>query len=457
METKANYVIVGVFTLGVLLAAFGFVYWTARIGETGETVQLQVRIPGSAAGLGRGSFVLFNGVKVGDVRRVFIDVSNPDVAIADTLVDILTPITQSTLADIGIAGLTGQAHIQLKGGNADEPNLLRRAKEEGTIAVISAKPSAVTNLLQTAQDIFDRADSVLAGLEGFVGDARGPLLETVENTRKFSEALSNNADSIDSFLASVGSLSETLSNVSQQLDGTLKAAEEVLKAVDDKKIEAILGNVETFTEDLKTASGQLDGVLGSVDAAVKSVATFSDNASQTLARVDRVIEGVDPKKVESTLVNIEQASADARTAAGDIAKVTEKFGARAEDIDKIITDASELAEKLNKASGRVDGVLANVESLLGSGESGNLVKEAGETLKSFRKVADTLSSRIGPITDGLARFSGKGLRDLEALIRDARRSINRIERSVAEFERNPQRIITGGEGNIPRYNGRRRR
>ncbi len=457
METKANYVIVGIFTLGVLLAAFGFVYWTARIGETGETVQLQVRIPGSAAGLGRGSFVLFNGVKVGDVRRVFIDVSNPDVAIVDTLVDILTPITQSTLADIGIAGLTGQAHIQLKGGNPDEPNLLRKAREEGTVATISAKPSAVTNLLQTAQDIFDRADSVLAGLEGFVEDARGPLLDTVENTRKFSEALANNSDSIDSFLASVGTLSETLSNVSKQLDGTLKAAEEVLKAVDEKKIESILGNMETFTEDLKTASGQLDGVLGTVDAAVKSVATFSDNATETLARVDRVIEGVDPKKVESTLANIEQASVDARTAAGDIAKVTEKFGARAEDIDKIITDASELAQKLNKASGRVDGVLANVENLLGSGESGDLVKEASETLKSFRKVADTLGSRIGPITDGLARFSGKGLRDLEALIRDARRSINRIERSVTELGRNPQRIITGGEGNIPRYNGRRRR
>lgn len=457
METKANYVIVGVFTLGVLLAAFGFVYWTARIGETGETVQLQVRIPGSASGLGRGSFVLFNGVKVGDVRRVFIDVSNPDVAIADTLVDILTPITQSTQADIGIAGLTGQAHIQLKGGNPDEPNLLRKAQEEGTVAVITAKPSAVTNLLQTAQDIFDRADSVLAGLEGFVEDARGPLLETVENARAFSEALANNAESIDSFLASVGSLSETFSNVSEQLDGTLKAAEEVLKAVDDKKIEAILSNVEVFTEDLKTASGELDGVLGSVDAAVQSVATFSDNATETLERVDRIIEGVDPAKVETTLANIEQASADAKVVASDIAKVTEKFGARAEDIDKIITDASELAEKLNKASGRVDGVLAKVENLLGSGDSGDLMKEAGETLKSFRKVADTLSSRIGPITDGLARFSGKGLRDLEALIRDARRAIGRIERSVAEFERNPQRIITGGEGNIPRYSGRRRR
>ena len=77
METKANYVIVGIFTLAAILAAFGFVYWTAAIGDRGETIQLRVRIPGSASGLSRGSAVLFNGVKVGDVRRVFIDIDNP--------------------------------------------------------------------------------------------------------------------------------------------------------------------------------------------------------------------------------------------------------------------------------------------------------------------------------------------------------------------------------------------
>ncbi|TKB26754.1 MAG: MCE family protein, partial [Mesorhizobium sp.] len=113
METRANYVIVGIFTLAAILAAFAFVYWTAAIGEKGETTVLRVRIPGSASGLGRGSFVLFNGVKVGDVRRVYIDVDNPTAAIADTEIDRNTPITKSTQADIGLAGLTGQANIEL--------------------------------------------------------------------------------------------------------------------------------------------------------------------------------------------------------------------------------------------------------------------------------------------------------------------------------------------------------
>ena len=35
METRANYVIVGIFTLVAIVAAFAFVYWAAAIGDRG--------------------------------------------------------------------------------------------------------------------------------------------------------------------------------------------------------------------------------------------------------------------------------------------------------------------------------------------------------------------------------------------------------------------------------------
>ncbi len=50
--------------------------------------------------------------------------------------------------------------------------------------------------------------------------------------------------------------------------------------------------------------------------------------------------------------------------------------------------------------------------------------------------------------DGLGRFSGQGLRDVEALVQDSRRSVNRIEQAITDLERNPQRIITGGDGTV---------
>ncbi len=553
METKANYVLVGLFTLIATAVIFAFVYWTARVGDSSQTTLLRVRIPGSASGLGRGSFVLFNGVKIGDVTRVYIDISNPNVAIADTLVDRLTPITTSTRGTLGIVGLTGTTNIELQGGDLSEDNILAAAAVKGTVPEIVAEPSVVTNILESATTLMERAEGVFGGLETFVQDARGPLTETLRNTEKFSNALANNADEIDAFLANAGRLSNTLGEMSGQLEGTLQAAEKLLVSVDEKKIDTIIANVENFTGKLNDAADDIDGVmnnvksasdsiaglskragtaldkvddiLGSVDGetvqtaltniseassaaktvaddlskvtgkfgdraedidqiiadartlsnrlarasdkidnvmtgldtAVTSISGFSEQAGGTLQKVDEILEGVDAGEVKAAIGNIVEASETANAAVKDVAKVTGRVGERAEDIDGIIDNAAELAERLNKASERVDGVMAKLDSVLGSDETGGVVAEARETLQAFREVAETLNARTAKIADGLARFSGQGLRDVEALVRDSRRSIVRIEQAISELERNPQRILSGGEGSVRRYDGRRRR
>lgn len=458
METRANYVIVGIFTLVTVLAAFAFVYWTSGLGDRVETSTVRFRIPGSASGLSRGSAVLFNGIKVGDITRVYIDVANPTVAIADAVVDRLTPITRSTQADVGLAGLTtGQANIELRGGNPSEPNLLEQAEEQGTITEMTANPSAVSNLLESAQNIFRRTDSILTDLERLAGDAREPITKTLQNVEAFSEALSNNAEGIDAFLASVTAMSKTLSGVSERLDSTLAGAEELIRSVDTEDVTAAVHNVRQFTQRLDEASTDLNQIMANVKEGVASISGFAAAANQTLARVDTIVQEVDPATVRTALANIEQASTSVNAAVNDVSKVTQKIGERAEDIDAIIVDAREMAARLNQASEKVDGVLSKVDGLLGSDDAGGLMADAGETLKAFRQVADTLNARMGVITDGLARFSGQGLREVEGLVRDTRRSITRIERAVSDLERNPQRIISGGAGEVREFDGRARR
>src|SRR5690606_3788055 len=122
-------------------------------------------------------------------------------------------------------------------------NLLRQADENGTVAEILANPSPVTNLLQTAQTILTRADKVMSDLEGFTGDAKEPVIETVRNIQRFSEALGRNAEGVDAFLDNVGKLSTTLGTVSDGLGRTLAAAEELMKSVSPAKIDAIVSNV----------------------------------------------------------------------------------------------------------------------------------------------------------------------------------------------------------------------
>jgi hypothetical protein len=50
METKANYVVIGVFTLAVIVGVFGFVYWFQNIGGTGERAFYRVVFDGSVSG-----------------------------------------------------------------------------------------------------------------------------------------------------------------------------------------------------------------------------------------------------------------------------------------------------------------------------------------------------------------------------------------------------------------------
>ena len=59
------------------------------------------------------------------------------------------------------------------------------------------------------------------------------------------------------------------------------------------------------------------------------------------------------------------------------------------------------------------------------------------TLAEFRKMAKNLNARVNEISKGLSRFSNRGLAEAEVLIRQARQSINRIDRVISDFEKNP--------------------
>ena len=70
MEIRARYVRVGVLTLAVLFAGFVFVYWLNNAAAFGNRDVYHVRFEGSVSGLARGSVVLFNGIRVGEVEKL---------------------------------------------------------------------------------------------------------------------------------------------------------------------------------------------------------------------------------------------------------------------------------------------------------------------------------------------------------------------------------------------------
>ncbi|WP_075288922.1 MlaD family protein [Pararhizobium arenae] len=456
METKANYTIVGFFTVMVIFAAFGFVYWMSQYGRSGEMVELVISIPGSANGLSVGSPVRFNGIPVGSVRNLAINSNDPRYSVAVTQVSVEAPVLKSTKAMLEIQGLTGAAYIELSGGNKGDENILKTALEKGTSAHMVADQSSVTSLLATADKILDRANNAIGEIEGFVKDVRGPLTSTISNADRFSQSLAENADGIDQFLESVSSLSTSLTAASQRLDTTLASAEEIVKAVDPKKIDHIVTNVSKMSDDLAAASGTVSETLASVRNTVETYQRFGETANTTLGKVDNLISSVDPQKIGTIVNDVSSASADARRTIASISGFADTITARQKDIDQTITDVTQMANKLNAASSRVDGILVKLDGFLGDADAPSLSADARSTLASFRAVADNLNAQIGPIGDNLKRFSGSGLRDIEALVSETRRTVQSLDNTITTFDKDPQRLIFGGE-TVKQYNGRNRR
>jgi phospholipid/cholesterol/gamma-HCH transport system substrate-binding protein len=470
METKANYAIVGFFTVLVVLMAFGFVYWMQAYGREGKMERLVVRIPGSANGLSVGSPVRFNGIPIGSVRALDFDRNDPAFSLAVTEVRTDSPVYPTTRAVLEVQGFTGAAYIELSGGNpGDEPILVTAAKA-GEVATILASQSGVTNIVATASEILTKTDQTLVVLQGFINDTRKPLANTIGNVEVFTRALRDNADGIDKFLESVSSLSGTIQSLSGRVDSTLASVDSLLKAVDAKKIDTILANAQKVSADLAEASGKVTKVVDDVNVAVKdagaivksageAVATykaFGEKATASLDNVDRLLTAIDPADVKSSITDIKAAVADARSAIGTFKGISDDIEKRRADIDKTIDNIAQMSDKLNKASTRVDGVLAKVDSFLGSGDSTSLFADARETLKSFKTVADSVNARIGPIADNLTRFSGSGLKNIDALVDDTRRAMKSLDSAITRLDRDPQRLLFGGD-EVKQFDGRVRR
>ena len=454
METRANYVTVGIFTLFVLAAAFAFIYWVSRLDETTNLVPLNVKIEGSVTGLGDGSDVLFNGIKVGKVSRVLFDANDPRIVYAVTQVKADTPIRDDTYATIGSQGLTGVAYISLKGGSPASPLLLQ--KESSTIPVISAQPSAVNDILETVREVAGRANTMMTSVESFINDNREPISQTVANVKTFSDSLAKNAEGVDKFLVGVSKAAESLETLSAKLDGSIAGIENIVKSVDPDKVRSSVDNIAEFTSQLKGSGSDVKELVANAKTAMVDLKAFSASINTSLASVNKLLAAADAEKIGKIVDNVSEASENAKSVIANANTVTDAFARRKEDIDAIVTDTKELVATLNKASGKVDGVLTGLDGLLSKGDGTGVMEEVRQTLADYRELARTLTARANEISSGLSKFSNRGLDDVRTLVQDTRRSVGRIDRVISGLEDNPQRLLFGGE-EVKQFNGRPRR
>jgi len=268
METKANYLVIGLFTLAVVLGVFGFVYWFENVGGAGERAYYRVQFEGSVSGLRTGAAVLFNGIRVGEVSDLKLNPQRPKQVVATVSIDKSVAVRSDTEVSLEFQGLTGIASLSLKGGDPALPVLVG-AKDNPPI--LTAPPGATQDVTQAARDTLRRLDD-------FIVDNQKSFRSALDNIDRVSGALARNSERIDNTLASIEKFTGALGRNSDRID--------------------------KISEGLQNLTGGADGKSGEINEAARSVRQMSDTAGhqiemlsssarRTLSTIDQAVRNFD--------------------------------------------------------------------------------------------------------------------------------------------------------------------
>jgi phospholipid/cholesterol/gamma-HCH transport system substrate-binding protein len=461
METRANYALVGFFTLTVIAAALGFIYWFAAGQGNGARVSYRVVFQGSVSGLVRGSPVRFNGLRVGEVTTIDFLPNDPSRMAAQIDVDARTPVKTDTRARLEYQGLTGQAAVALSGGASNAPNL---TTPDGSRPTIFADRSDFQDLLETGQRLATRIEGVLLRVDKLVADNETSITSTFRSIEVFARALSENSAGVSAFLQTVGETAQRISALSVRLESLSTTADELLRTVDGQRLNRTIANVEDFTRALADNRQNIDTTLSEAAQLARRLNEIAPRIDQALIQINGLASAIDGAQLGRTVENVD--------------RFARALGDNAPQVDRTFKSVAEIAEQLKGTADRLDRVLAAGERFLGTneGDGRSAFGELAETAKAFRTLAQNIDSRIvdfsemaksiqtlarnldrraGEITAGINRLSSSGSRDIEALAADARRAVNEVNRAVRSIGRDPSQVITGGRPSIPEYSGSR--
>jgi phospholipid/cholesterol/gamma-HCH transport system substrate-binding protein len=181
MEKDANYALVGIATMLLVLGLAIFMIWLARARISAEFDLYDIVFQGPVRGLNQGGEVHFNGIKVGEVVSISLDRKNPSLVVARARVGGEVPIRVDSYATLEPQGITGVNYIQISAGTATKP-LLKDTVKAGDIPRMRSQRSALSDLLEGGGNVLARTIESLDRINRVLSD---------KNIQSFSTTLSD--------------------------------------------------------------------------------------------------------------------------------------------------------------------------------------------------------------------------------------------------------------------------
>jgi len=272
METRANYVLIGAFTLVATIVAVLFALWAARHTTSANWTDYEIRFTQAVTGLSTGGAVQYNGITVGTVRELALAPHDPRQVIARIRIQADAPVREDTVARLQLSGLTGITFIQLTGGSPDSPP--RVAAPGQTLPRIPAEESALDRLIGASEGIANAANEVLLRVRDLLSEENAEQIgKTLANINAFTGTLSEERGQIQETLRSVAAASSSAERTLTGAEAAIAELNRTLEALNDSLVTAL----PTISADLANAMTRLASVAERADS------LLADNADALAA------------------------------------------------------------------------------------------------------------------------------------------------------------------------------
>ncbi len=447
METRANYLLIGAFTIAGLVGIIGFLVWFAQVELDRQFAYYDVAFP-TVAGLSNASDVRFSGLPVGQVVDVRLSPDDDGTITVRVEVDANTPVRTDSVATIESQGVTGVSYVGISAGSPDAP-LLDPAP--GEVPEIPPGRSVLQTLSEDAPQILEESLKVVQGLGAILNgenqDRIGSILRNVEaasedfstTLQSFSdvtESVSGFAEQIDRFNSTLETLTGEAAQVLSTADTTLSSIAElseqakIFLADGSETLDAATGtlttadaylgtDLPTLTSELTLTVTDLRGQVAQVRAdASRTLDTFNDTGLAATARLNearKILSDTETMiaNLELTLVKMDEATvsfeelmeqdgaeliAETRVMISDATRAVRTIGTVTEtDLPAIFADIRTAAETANRVIGTVGDDLSGA-----SGRIDTLTASADVTLNTVTETFANANQTLTAVNSALA-------------------------------------------------------
>ncbi|MEF9978484.1 MAG: MlaD family protein [Thermomonas sp.] len=278
METRANYVLIGGFTLLASIFLLLFALWAAKFSSDRNWREYQVVFTEAVTGLTEGGSVQYNGISVGTVDKLTLAPDDARKVVALLKLKADAPIKVDTRAKLSQQGITGVPFILLNGGSPGAARLEPGPNDE--IPIIRTEPSALQNIADTANRLVARMDELLSEKN------INRISATLENLEQMTGSIAGQKQDIAALIVNVREITDGLKVTVNSANGAIDGFDKNL--VD--RLPALMDKLDSTVANLDSVAGNANALIAENRPAVNSFA--NDGLAQlgpTLAELRRLI------------------------------------------------------------------------------------------------------------------------------------------------------------------------